>query len=245
LITRKRSDQAYYIIANSDDWRWYSTQVPEKLKELYETGHQLVIFSNQSSIKGAMLGASSEKIRTMVNKILADLNAKAGQTIPVQVLFATASDGEYRKPNTGMWRHFVEHMNAGVQPNLEESFFVGDAAGRDGDINNGADSDKQFAENIGLRFVLPEDMFGCAIHCHDDVDAVDDDVRSENDLDLGVCDGIPGDVANNPARRGTIRPATAHAFAGKLCSMTCSNNCVFFFPGILSCGIMFLAFIDS
>jgi bifunctional polynucleotide phosphatase/kinase len=51
-------------------------------------------------------------------------------------------------------------MNDGVQPDVAESFFVGDAAGRDWDIGDAAESDKKFAEDIGLKFMLPEDLFG-------------------------------------------------------------------------------------
>ena len=33
----------------------------------------------------------------------------------VTVLMATAED-DFRKPNTGMWTFFVEHLNGGVAP---------------------------------------------------------------------------------------------------------------------------------
>lgn len=37
-----------------------------------------------------------------------------------QVLMATLKD-EYRKPDTGMWDFFVQHMNAGVQPDIRQA----------------------------------------------------------------------------------------------------------------------------
>ena len=40
--------------------------------------------------------------------------------------------------------------------NKEESFFVGDALGRKSDFS---DSDKVFAENIGIKWYSPEDIF--------------------------------------------------------------------------------------
>lgn len=40
---------------------------------------------------------------------------------------------------------------------LKESFFVGDAAGRPGDHS---DSDKAFADAIGIPFMTPEEVFG-------------------------------------------------------------------------------------
>lgn len=38
---------------------------------------------------------------------------------PPQVLMATLKD-EYRKPDTGMWDFFVQHMNAGAQPDIRQ-----------------------------------------------------------------------------------------------------------------------------
>ena len=65
-----------------------------------------------------------------------------------------------RKPDTGMWDFFVANLNSGVAPNKEESFYVGDAAGRPGDIGDNSDSDKAFAANVGVKFYLPEEYFG-------------------------------------------------------------------------------------
>lgn len=39
---------------------------------------------------------------------------------------------------------------------MEESFFVGDAAGRPGDHN---DTDRKWAVNAGLKFLVPEQLF--------------------------------------------------------------------------------------
>ncbi|DBA85139.1 TPA: hypothetical protein ACH3X2_005859 [Trebouxia sp. C0005] len=54
---------------------------------------------------------------------------------------------------------WLQHVQqCGISPaDHEESFFVGDAAGRLGDF---ADSDKQFAAAVGIPFKLPEDIFG-------------------------------------------------------------------------------------
>jgi histidinol phosphatase-like enzyme len=41
---------------------------------------------------------------------------------------------------------------------LKDSFFVGDAAGREGDAVG--DSDLQFARTIGLPFKTPDEVFG-------------------------------------------------------------------------------------
>jgi bifunctional polynucleotide phosphatase/kinase len=63
----------------------------------------------------------------------------------------------YRKPGRGMWDAFCAH--AGVAPNLQSSFFVGDAAGRPSDHG---DADKGFATGVGLAFSVPEQVWGVA-----------------------------------------------------------------------------------
>jgi len=102
------------------------------------------------------LGLNAVKMRSLVNNVLKELTAEG---VHAQVLMATEKD-HLRKPETGMWDFFVENLNKGVAPNKEESFFVGDAAGRAGDINDNSDSDKAFAANVGLKFYLPEEYFG-------------------------------------------------------------------------------------
>jgi len=63
---------------------------------------------------------------------------------------------KYRKGEIGMWRKMVAEHNGGVAPDLKASFFVGDAAGRAQDHSA---VDKEFAENVGVRFFVPEQMF--------------------------------------------------------------------------------------
>ena len=51
--------------------------------------------------------------------------------LPIILLAATARDN-YRKPRSGMWIEALEEfgLDVGAQPDLEASFFVGDAGGR-------------------------------------------------------------------------------------------------------------------
>ena len=70
--------------------------------------------------------------------------------IPLYVVIATEKP-EY-KPNILMFSILTGDKNI----DKEKSFFVGDALGRKGDF---ADSDKVFAENIGIKYFAPEDIF--------------------------------------------------------------------------------------
>lgn len=61
-----------------------------------------------------------------------------------------------------MWKFFAEKLS-NVKIDLKQSFFCGDAAGRKktatrpGDFSDG---DIKFALNVGVKFKLPEDLFG-------------------------------------------------------------------------------------
>lgn len=94
-----------------------------------------------------------------MDNVVAAISQRCGTDIPFQVLLATSKD-DYRKPSDGMWKFFCENMSGGVAPDIRGSFYVGDAAGRDGDILDSSDSDKVFAHTVGLKFMIPEDVFG-------------------------------------------------------------------------------------
>jgi len=97
-----------------DDWQWWNPSVPAKLRELHATGHRLVIFSNQFLIGRGVLGGVSQRVRGLVNQVVASLND--GGEVPVQVLCATTEDSPHCMPGKGMWDFFVSELNAGVKP---------------------------------------------------------------------------------------------------------------------------------
>jgi hypothetical protein len=85
-------------------------------------------------------------------------------SLPLFALLATQpSPSPYRKPEIGMWQILISRLNAGLPVALGASSFVGDMAGREGDLGN---SDREFALRIGaghggaLRFSTPEEAFG-------------------------------------------------------------------------------------
>jgi len=58
-----------------------------------------------------------------------------------------------------MWKHFVENMNGKSAVNLKESYYIGDAAGREKSGSRAkdfSDTDHKFAVNVGLNFKTPE-----------------------------------------------------------------------------------------
>ena len=116
------------------DWKWYYPNIKEKVKQLYDEGNMIVIFTNQS-----------KKWKCEQIKIVAE-----DLEIPLYVVIAM-NKKEY-KPSTIMFDILLE----GYTINKEESYYIGDAMGRKIDFS---DSDKLFADNIGITCISPETAF--------------------------------------------------------------------------------------
>lgn len=135
---------------SASDWKWLFANVKTKMTEEYQNGKRVVIISNQGGFNFKKVGAQrKDDWKIKLQNIATEL------AIPLSI-YAAPMDDEYRKPNAGMWFKMLE-SNQGVDVNREESFFVGDAAGRNGDHS---DADSGFARNAGIKFFVPEDYFG-------------------------------------------------------------------------------------
>ena len=120
--------------ANIDDWEWLHKCIPEIIKDYHNNGYMIVIFTNQSK------KWKHEQIKLALGSL----------EIPIFIVIAT--DKEYYKPNKFIFDKFIGDYNI----DKENSFFVGDALGRKSDFS---DSDKIFAENIGIKIYSPEKFF--------------------------------------------------------------------------------------
>jgi bifunctional polynucleotide phosphatase/kinase len=120
--------------SNINDWQWLYPNIPEKIKKYYKDGYMIVIFTNQSKLW------KHQQIQ-VVAKIL---------EIPIFVVVAT--DKCDYKPNAIL----LDILIGNNKIDKKESFFVGDALGRKTDFS---DSDKLFAENIGICCYSPEKIF--------------------------------------------------------------------------------------
>lgn len=115
-----------------EDWQYLRNSVKETVQK-YKLTHHIVIVTNQTK------AWKVDQIKLVVE----DLELTNDATIIIG--FTT------HKPDTSL---FLKTF-----PNFEEndnSFFVGDAAGR---LNDFSDSDKQFAKNLKIKFILPEEIF--------------------------------------------------------------------------------------
>ena len=128
-------------------WRMQFAHVPRVLQKLAESGHTLVVVTNESMDRLKKPQAISACVHKKCGRLEGFARA-AG--VPLLVLCATAKD-EYRKPETGCWRYLVREAYPGLADSVDmaASFYVGDAAGREGDHS---DSDRAFAKALGLRF---------------------------------------------------------------------------------------------
>merc|ERR1712117_729843 len=153
------------IPKDKNDWKILFPEVTCKLKELENEDFKLVVFTNQAGI-----GLGKVKISDFMDKVE---SIATKLDVPLQVFVATGYDN-YRKPHDGMWDLFVsgEHFNQLIDIHKEDSFFCGDAAGRHSrGKEDFSSSDKDFALNIGLRFMTPGELFlgGTEVHAQFDV----------------------------------------------------------------------------
>nr|CAH7758203.1 unnamed protein product [Callosobruchus chinensis] len=137
-----------------NDWVFFLSDIPQRLQKLSDDGYKIVFFTNQSGVGNNQVKVNEfkEKINNILKKI----------SIPVQVLIATGKS-IYRKPAPGMWNYLQNEKNDGIEINKKESFYVGDAAGRDKvpsrKYKDHSCVDRLFALNIGLKFYTPEEFF--------------------------------------------------------------------------------------
>eukprot|EP00177_Eucheuma_denticulatum_P003669 GFKZ01006650.1.p1 GENE.GFKZ01006650.1~~GFKZ01006650.1.p1 ORF type:complete len:525 (-),score=61.92 GFKZ01006650.1:1059-2633(-) len=138
---------------NPIDWKFTVNEVTKVLESLVNEGFVLVIFTNQAGVGNGRI--SEAFIKSRLDSIMSSINADIG------VFIATAKNN-YRKPATGMWDAFTEMMGGIDRIDRENSFYVGDAAGRPprGSLpRDFSDSDLRFCINIGLTFLTPEQYF--------------------------------------------------------------------------------------
>jgi bifunctional polynucleotide phosphatase/kinase len=118
---------------NIDDWEWLRPNVPDILKNYYKNGYSIMVFTNQSKFW------KIDQIKLVLD------------TLKIPIIVAIATDKSEYKPNPQMFNDIVSK-----EWNKSKSFFVGDALGRP---NDWSDTDKLFANTIGINIKTPEEIF--------------------------------------------------------------------------------------
>lgn len=115
---------------DENDWTYVRESVPQILKKIAKD-HQIVIQTDQSQIWKL----------DMIRAVVADLSIE-----PVTAIIGF----KIKKPETALFESVFPTFNK------EKSFYVGDAAGRQGDWS---DKDLVFAQRLGVKFKSPEEVF--------------------------------------------------------------------------------------
>lgn len=144
-IIKTKSGEPYAVDEN--DWVFTSPQVKPTLRANQMNGINNVIMSNQHGI--AIGKQNKTQWMAKIEQVTAALD------VPMYVIAAT-EDNDYRKPLTGMWDYYSCTLNQFVLIDKSKAMYCGDAAGRPNDIG---DSDKKFAQNVGISFYTPEQYF--------------------------------------------------------------------------------------
>lgn len=157
---------------NIDDWQWLHPTVPDKVKQYYNDGYMIVIFTNQSK------SWKHEQIQIVA------------KTIEIPIFIVVATDKSKYKPNPLLFNLFIGDKEI----DKENSFFVGDAIGRKSDFS---DSDKIFAENIGIPCHSPETTFDMKSDFTVDIPLLN---LPEDEKQVVIMMGYPGSGKSTIAR---------------------------------------------
>ena len=154
--------------ASSADDVYVLPLVARQLAALSSEGHLIAIVSNQGGVAAGY--TDFEVAEGALVYLIEQLHALGADVDYLD--FADQKDG-FRKPETGMATHLDGLLidKCGVGIDLERSFMVGDAGYKknvDGPHPDGrpaddfSNSDRLFAENLGVPFSEPADAFGWA-----------------------------------------------------------------------------------
>lgn len=150
----------------AEAWKWWDPCVPGRLKELYESGYLVTIFTNQGgiSLKDKNPKALHKETLSLTKFKSQVVNIFNALDLPITIYGASTQD-RYRKPRIGMWEELLEDYDLRGENavDMDNSFYIGDAAGRERtDKRKKADwasSDRDLAANIRIRFQTPEEFF--------------------------------------------------------------------------------------
>ena len=154
--------------SNIDDWQWLYPNIAGYLRKYYDDGFMIVIFTNQSK------AWKCEQIKLV------------SETLNIPLFVVISMDKEEHKPNPMMFHNLLKGEEGKEENtiNKDKSFFVGDALGRKIDFS---DSDKIFAENIGLKCFSPEKFF----HADNETFEIPS-IPLKDDKEIIIMTGFPG-----------------------------------------------------
>ena len=170
----------------SKDWEMWSPEILEKFQTIHESGGSIVFISNQYGVNVNTIKAKfKDFMKSFVvrekeleeNTVLEDTeNEKktVPKSIPVMALFAMKKNC-FKKPFTNMWKvlGFIYYAEKHPMPNEKTSIIIGGQNGgfymrkrKSGDkkywvkeFTSRLDTDRAFADNIGVKFIWSNSFF--------------------------------------------------------------------------------------
>lgn len=134
---------------HENDWKFCKNML-KILTNIVHSGYKLVIFSNQAGISKKAKDITKTKRFMIITSIIEQMLNKLHMDIPI---FIAIDKDANRKPDIGMWNFFINSYKLDID--YSKSFYCGDASGR---INDFSNSDLLFSKNIGVPFIIPEQL---------------------------------------------------------------------------------------
>ncbi|KAN0066529.1 DNA kinase/phosphatase Pnk1 [Thecaphora frezii] len=151
-LVRPKTNTKFPSAKDEYDFRFCYPDVVARVRQAHADGFAIVVVSNQKQTPYS----GKVRLETWRKKVA---HVARALDVPLRIFAALAADS-YRKPCLGIWEELCERFNGGVAPDLSESYYVGDAAGRKtGTVKDHSDTDYKWALNAGLRFHTPEQFF--------------------------------------------------------------------------------------
>lgn len=142
-IIKTKSGKVFPI--NENDWKFLYNNIKQKIEEI-PNDYSVLFITNQSKLY-SKLGFNEDfynKLKIKFENILKEINRD------ITIFITAGSNSIYRKPYIKLFEDYINDYDK------ENSYYVGDAAGRDKDFS---DSDRNFAYNLGIKFYTPEQYF--------------------------------------------------------------------------------------
>lgn len=147
---------------DENDWVWLRKSVPEILKKYSET-HQLVLLTDQTK---------SWKLN-MIQQIIHELDLK--------IVVLIAMKKKYKKGNPELFLSIFTEFEKICEK--DKCFMVGDAGG----AKDWSSVDKDFADNIGIQFFKPEEIFP-----FDEIQEFEGNYENKDEKEVVIMVGMPG-----------------------------------------------------
>lgn len=127
------------VIVKKDTWIFKYDNIEKRLKTLYDKKFKIVIFINQTRLKGLSIAVYKKKLEKFLSKF----------SVPVQV-FISLGETKYKQPVPCMWHVMAETFNENLIIEPDRCCYIGSSSNL---------TDILFAANIEIKFFSSEQYF--------------------------------------------------------------------------------------